>query len=350
MKDNRKAVHAVTEILLAAALIVAIFFLIRYMDVKDAKAAEAAAGTETQKWIEFPEDTPEVTLGSRTYVFSHPVKTYLLMGTDASGNEDAIGDEYQGSMADTLMLVMVDDEEKSYGILQLNRDTITDVPILQDDGTSYASAEEQLCTAHWYGKDKKASCENTVQAVSNMLGGLPIDGYYSLQMEAMPLLNEAVDGVTITFSENMTEIDPLMKKGATLTLTDEQAEALLHTRMGLEDDRNSERMRRQKLFMDGFMDKMKQKAVDTNFTIELYDRLHPYATEDININELSQMLKNMKGYTNKGTFTIDGTSKLGEKLGDGEKHWEFYMDEGSLDSTMCGLYPLVYQKEQEDGE
>ncbi len=346
MKDNKKVVHAVTELLLAAVLIVAIFFLIRYMDVKDAEAAETAASTETQQWIEFPEDTPEVKLGKRTYLFSHPVKTYLLMGTDASGNEDGIGDDYQGAMADTLILIMVDDEEKSYGLLQLNRDTITDVPILLHDGTSYASAEEQLCTAHWYGKDRKASCENTVQAVSNMLGGLPIDGYYCLQMGAMPLLNEAVDGVTITFPEDLTEIDPAMKKGATLTLTNAQAEALLHTRMGLKDDRNSERMNRQKLFMDGFMDKMKEKAVDTNFTIALYDRLHPYATEDININELSQMLKDIKNYTNKGAFTIDGTSELGEKLGDGEQHWEFYMDEGSLDSIMCGLYPLVYQKEK----
>lgn len=350
MEDNRKTVHAVTEILLAVVLIVAIFFLIRYMDIKDSKAAEAALENETQKWVEFPEDTPEITLGDRTYVFSHPVKSYLLMGTDASGNEDAVGDDYQGSMADTLMLIMVDDEEKSYGILQLNRDTITEVPLLQNDGTSYSSAEEQLCTAHWYGKDKKAGCENTVQAVSNMLGGLPIDGYYALQMEAMPLLNEAVDGVTITFPEDMTEIDPQMKEGATLTLSDKQAEALLHTRMGLKDDRNSERMKRQKLFMDAFMEKMKNKASDTNFTIALYDRLHPYATEDININELSNMLKDMKGYTDKGTFTIDGESKVGDILGDGLEHWEFYMNEGSLDSTMCGLYPLVYQKKQSDGE
>ena len=348
MKDKLKVVHVLPEILETVALVVAIFLLMRYMDIKDTQAAEAAkADTEAETWEEFPEDEIKISFGKKKkYFFEHPVKTYLLMGTDASGNEEGIGDDYQGSMADTLMLVMVDDEEQSYGILQLNRDTITEVPLLQADGTSYASTDEQLCTAHWYGKDKKAGCENTVQTVSDMLGGLPIDGYYALQMEAMPILNEAVDGVTVTFPEDMTEIDPKMKKGATLTLTDAQAEALLHTRMGLKDDRNSERMKRQKLFMDAFMEKARTKMSDTNFTIELYDKLHPYATADININELSKMLSNMNGYTNKGTFTIDGESKLGDTLGDGLEHWEFYMDKNSLETTMCELYPLVNKNDK----
>ena len=30
------------------------------------------------------------------------MKNYLIMGTDASGNEDAKGEAYQGSMADFL--------------------------------------------------------------------------------------------------------------------------------------------------------------------------------------------------------------------------------------------------------
>ena len=42
-------------------------------------------------------------------------------------------------------------------------------------------------------------------------------------MNAMSKLNEAVDGVKMTFTEDLTELDPQMKSGATLTLTDEQA-------------------------------------------------------------------------------------------------------------------------------
>lgn len=56
----------------------------------------------------------------------------------------------------------------------MNRDTITEVPMLLADGTANASAKMQLCTAHWYGKDKTASCENTVNTVSKMLGGVQL--------------------------------------------------------------------------------------------------------------------------------------------------------------------------------
>jgi hypothetical protein len=44
-----------------------------------------------------------------------------------------------------------------------------------------------------------------------------------------------------------------------------------------------------------------------------------------------------------GTF-CESTSKIGEKLHDGKKHWEFYMDEDSLETSMKQLYPLVQEK------
>ena len=217
--------------------------------------------------------------------------------------------------------------------------------MLLADGTANASAKMQLCTAHWYGKDKTASCENTVNTVSKMLGGVPIDGYYALQMEAMSLLNHEVGGVTVTLEDDMTSLDPEMKKGTTLTLTDHQAELLIQTRYAMDDDRNTERMRRQQIFMKAFMNKMKEKnAEDVNATIELYDRLRPYATENINMNELTTILQNMQGYSDKGIIIIDGESRIGEKLHDGEKHWEFYMDKDSLESAMKELYPLVQKK------
>lgn len=346
MREKNRAVQAVFEILLALIIIAAIYFVIRFLDQRDARTERLAKETETEyTWNDFPDETVKIKLGRKKYVFSHPVKTYLFMGTDKSGNEEGIGEDYQGSMADTLMLVVIDDQEKSYGVLQLNRDTVTEVPMLLHDGTAYASCDEQLCTAHWYGKDKKASCENTVNTVSKMLGGIPIDGYYALQMEAMPVLNHEVGGVTVTLEDDMTNLDPEMKKGATIKLTDKQAEILLHSRYDMKDDRNTERMRRQRLFLSAFLKTMKERnAQDVNNTIELYDRLREYATEGIDINELTSTLQSMNGYTDKGIITIDGESKIGTKLRDGKEHWEFYMDEDSLDSAMHTLYPLVLQK------
>lgn len=75
----------------------------------------------------------------------------------------------------------------------------------------------------------------------------------------MSLLNHEVGGVTVTLEDDMTSLDPEMKKGTTLTLTDHQAELLIQTRYAMDDDRNTERMRRQQIFMKAFMNKMKEK-------------------------------------------------------------------------------------------
>ena len=338
--------RAVIEIIIAVLVIIAVYFIIRGMDRHDVRIRQAATENEMQRvWKEFQEKPVSIKLHKKTWKFAHPVQTYLFIGTDKSGNEDAEGEEYHGSMADALMLVVVDKEEKTYGILQLNRDTITEVPMLLQDGSANASAQMQLCTAHCYGKDKAASCDNTVETVSKMLGGLPIDGYYALKMDAMPLLNHEVGGVTVTLEDDMTKLDPAMKKGTTLTLTDRQAELLMQSRYTMEDDRNTQRMRRQQIFLKAFMKKIKkQNAGDINATVKLYDRLRPYATTDIKMNDLTALLKDMQGYTDKGIITIDGTSKIGEKLHDGKKHWEFYMDEDSLETSMKQLYLLVQEK------
>lgn len=346
MNGKKKTMRAVIEIIIAVLVIIAVYFIIRGMDRHDVRIRQAATENETQRvWKEFQEKPVSIKLHKKIWKFAHPVQTYLFIGTDKSGNEDAEGEEYHGSMADALMLVVVDEEEKAYGILQLNRDTITEVPMLLQDGSANASAQMQLCTAHWYGKDKAASCDNTVETVSKMLGGLPIDGYYALKMDAMPLLNHEVGGVTVTLEDDMTKLDPAMKKGTTLTLTDRQAELLMQSRYTMEDDRNTQRMRRQQIFLKAFMKKIKkQNAGDVNATVKLYDRLRPYATTDIKMNDLTALLKDMQGYTDKGIITIDGTSKIGEKLHDGKKHWEFYMDEDSLETSMKQLYPLVQEK------
>lgn len=346
MNGKKKTMRAVIEIIIAVLVIIAVYFIIRGMDRHDVRIRQAATENEMQRvWKEFQEKPVSIKLHKKTWKFAHPVQTYLFIGTDKSGNEDAEGEEYHGSMADALMLVVVDKEEKTYGILQLNRDTITEVPMLLQDGSANASAQMQLCTAHWYGKDKAASCDNTVETVSKMLGGLPIDGYYALKMDAMPLLNHEVGGVTVTLEDDMTKLDPAMKKGTTLTLTDRQAELLMQSRYTMDDDRNTQRMRRQQIFLKAFMKKIKkQNAGDINATVKLYDRLRPYATTDIKMNDLTALLKDMQGYTDKGIITIDGTSKIGEKLHDGKKHWEFYMDEDSLETSMKQLYLLVQEK------
>lgn len=137
MNGKKKTMRAVIEIIIAVLVIIAVYFIIRGMDRHDVCIRQAATENEMQRvWKEFQEKPVSIKLHKKTWKFAHPVQTYLFIGTDKSGNEDAEGEEYHGSMADALMLVVVDEEEKAYGILQLNRDTITEVPMLLQDGSA----------------------------------------------------------------------------------------------------------------------------------------------------------------------------------------------------------------------
>ena len=89
------------------------------------------------------------------------------------------------------MLVIMDDETKEYSLLHLNRDTMTDITVLDITGLRKAgTVKAQLALSHTYGNGLHNSCLNTVDAVSTMLYGLRIDYYLSMTMDAAQILTD----------------------------------------------------------------------------------------------------------------------------------------------------------------
>jgi anionic cell wall polymer biosynthesis LytR-Cps2A-Psr (LCP) family protein len=332
------------QILIAGIAVVAAVILlyagVRLWETRDSRA-EAAKSAEEVQTEEQPVSKKKVKINGHKYTLEHKVKTYLIMGTDASGSEEASGEEYQGSMADFLLLLVIDDQEKSYGFIQLNRDTMTDVPLMNADGTANASAKIQLCTAHWYGGSKELSCENTANAVTDLIGGIPVNGYYALKMDAIGLFNHEVGGVTVTIEDDFTGEDESMYIGASVTLTDEQAELFTTARMGIGDGENVSRMRRQRAYMEAFFDKAGELAeADAQFAVTFLEDLEDYATTDIKPGVWANSVQKTQSYTSKGMFVPEGEAQLGQALGDGLDHTEFYMDPSSLEEILLALYPL----------
>lgn len=344
--NRRQKMKIAGQIGLVILGIVIVYLVIRVIDSK------VGIFDSDDEDLDYEEEQLPIEIDGQEYELAHDMKTYLIMGTDASGNEDAEDrDSYEGSMADFMLLVVIDDTDSTYRFIQLNRDTITEVPFLLKDGTSYASADIQMCCAHWYGGSKEESCENTVRTVSMFMKGIPIDGYYALQMEAMPELNHAVGGVTVTIEDDFTAIDPEMKPGATLKLSDEQAYTFVHSRMDVGDGENTSRMRRHREFMNALMDTAKKKAnEDKKFVNTLYSELADYSTTDMGSKTLSNIATKMNSYEYKGLVTPEGETKLGNALNDGLEHTEFYPDEEALITMIRDIYPLNEVPDTEDGE
>ena len=349
-KNDRKVLIRLLGLVLilcaAFCVIVGVLYLLdrRQSGTRQTSGEASAAGGKPDTEEDY---TGYLQLYGQDYLYSHDIATYLFLGTDASGHEDGNGDAYQGSMGDYINLLVVDKTDQTYASLLLNRDTMTDVQLLQKDGIVPESQVMQLCCAHWYGGDRQASCENMVQAVSQMLGGLWIDGYYAVSMKNIPQINALVGGVTLTVQGDFSRCDKSLVEGETVTLTDEQAYHYIHERINADDGENLSRMKRQRQYMEAFVAQAKEKMrQEPSFGVDAIDQLKGAATTDISGSRLSKLVRKLDTYQDLGVFQFDGETRIGQALDDGLDHTEFYPQETSVVGVMTQLYHLV----RDDGE
>lgn len=314
-------------------LIVVFGIAIRYIEnsIPEEEMRNEFLTEETlEKWQEEEREiVGTVKLNGKKFNYYDEIQTYLFIGTD------------NNSMADFLLLLVANKTDDTYGFIQLDRDTMTEVRLLAEDGTGESCADIQLCTAHWYGGSDEIRCENTVEAVSKLLGDVRIDGYYSLDMEEIATINEALGGVSVKLEEDFTYIHKKMKKGVEWTLSDEQAYAYIHDRYGVGDETNQSRMNRQRQYMKNAMLKVKEQSKeDANYIVSLYQKMEEKAVTTIKGKCISQMAKLMSGGSSKGIYCPEGKTKVGQALGDGISHVEFYPKKDSILQIMTELYDL----------
>lgn len=188
---------------------------------------------------------------------SSETTTILLIGYDhaAQGEVEELHGYSSGGQADFLLLVVLDHRFDRIHMLQIDRDTMTRVRVTDANGRQHDRSNLQICLAHAYGNTREQNNANTVLAVETLLGieaeddGAQIDWYMAMDISGISRLNDLMGGVRITFTEDMTDIDPAMKAGVTLTLTGDQAEAFCRARTGVGDQTNVSRMGRQRQYL-----------------------------------------------------------------------------------------------------
>ena len=285
-------------------------------------------------WHESGEEI-RLTIGEKKVTYTDAVDAYLVIGTDATGSNPDAQQGFNGNMADFLMLLLVNRTSGHYGFIQLDRDTMTNVPILDADGKEIGTSKEQLCIAHWYGQNEEQRNANTVTAVSRLLGGLPVKGYYTINMKDLDRVNHAVGGVEVKIEDDLTYIDPAMRLGAKVTLADDQVEKYLRARMSVGDGTNISRMRRQRQYMQNLYTLVTGRLKkNPNYINEIYNDLSEVVDSDLPASELSQLTAEIMEFENLGFKTIEGESKKGKAFYDEEVHAEFYPETESILRTL----------------
>lgn len=284
-----------------------------------------------------PERIRSLTYQNSEYPLKKQIQTILLIGTDNEGNEATVPEGftafYNYNQADFLMLLVLDQNTQSVEMIQINRDTMTDVPWLDVLGNYGGTNVEQLCLAFNSGSGGADSCMNTVDAVSSMMFDAPIDAYIQIPVSEIAAINDLVGGVYVTIEEDMTVVDPAFIPGATVLLKGKQAEAFVRSRMELEDDTNLARMRRQRVYLDGFQ-KSVQAAIhsDSMFLMNVLEQLGNYLQTNLTGDQLLDVLERMDTYKVAPIRVPEGT------LETSGEYYEFYVDETSLWEHVKAVY------------
>ena len=121
----------------------------------------------------------------KTYVYNDGIETVLIVGLDAFG-KTVENDSYNNDrQADFLVLLVLDRSNSTCSAIHINRDTMTEVPILGITGQQVATTNQQISLSHTYGNGGLDSCHNVAVAVSRMMYDIPIDSYVSMTMDGI---------------------------------------------------------------------------------------------------------------------------------------------------------------------
>lgn len=263
------------------------------------------------------------------------IQTYLFIGEDARGKKQRKAEGDGTGQSDVLELLVIDTKNNTYHKLPINRDTLTDVKSLDDDGSYLATTKVQIALAHANGDGMELSCENTVDAVSNMLYGIRIDGYICLDIDAIKVLNHLAGGVPVTIEDDFSQSDKSLVKGKTITLSDDQAMHYVHDRMNVGDGTNECRMRRQKAYIDALFPLYKAKLqADSGFINDFYNDLSDYMVTDMSVGEMGNVANMILNSEDKGELSIKGTNAVNKET----KYNEFTMDETSRGDVAMELF------------
>lgn len=279
----------------------------------------------------FAVTTKTITRDGVKYFPRQDINVILIMGIGQDGPVQASPEPNHGNAADMVTLMIFDETNQVCTLLNVNRDSMVLMPMLDDRGMENGSWFGQLCYSHTYGTGVEDSCENTRKTVSKLFSGIRIDYYVSLHMDVVAILNDAVGGVTVNIVDDFSQIDPELTMGS-FTLRGEQALTFVRSRYYVGEHLNLNRIERQKEYMEKFLETFRKRSVDESFILSTYEQAAPYIVSDLPISTLVSMVQRYQDYEIAEPLSLEGENVLGEE------YYEFYPDAAKLEELTLQLF------------
>ena len=338
-RKNRweKAKRALTGAGVVAIAAAAVLTARMYQEKKETMAQIAAKTDSAEKPTTNRWAADTVEFNGKKYRRNTYVKAILCIGVDRSGSMEETTTAGSGGQADGLFLIAQDTARNSVKLLLIPRDTMTDITLTDLSGNVLGTNVQHLTLAYSFGDGREKSCEYTKKAVSDLLGGLTIDRYMAIDMDAIRVLNDGVGGVTVTVEDEGLETrDPALYKGATVTLMGKQAEDFVRYRDVTQDNTAVYRMNRHKQYMEAFFSALKSQAsANDGIVANLLDSVQNYMVTDMPKDEYLKSALDVLNTQDLGAgdfYTLPGSGKATDRFD------EYYVDAAGAQAQVLELF------------
>ena len=297
MKNKKNGYGILTAVILVAVIAIGVFIVLGFMDKKETENQKTLTTTDTP--AENPIETEssvekvtgkEITYKGKNYTYNSDIRNILFLGVDKKEEMQIQEYEGRGGQSDCIILLSLNTKEKTAFMLNISRDSMTDIDIYGAGGDFVATEKAQIALQYAYGDGEKKSCWLTKKAVANLLNDIPIHSCLALNIDGISTINDVLGGVKITVPEDYTFIDPAFVKGETLTLSGSQAERYVRYRDINELGSNNGRMVRQNQFLRALVSLLKEKLSENSSYVDaLLKAGKSFMTTDMTVDEMKEL-------------------------------------------------------------
>lgn len=305
-------------VILLAAAAAGIGLWLFFGNEKDRAPETDAAGGDSS--------SPDVVWQGRGYNYNDHLSNFLFIGVDNREKEAAEAGSADAGQADAVYLVSWDRVSGDTAVITIPRDTMTRIEVLGPGGDSLGKTEDHISLSYAYGDGGYKSCELTKEAVSELFYGLSIQGYCSINMDAIPVLTESVGGVTVTVpNDSLEAVDASFAEGAQVTLDGSSTETFVRYRDITVSQSAISRTQRQQEYIRAFGDAAQKAYADSpEFVTELYEALEPYMVTNIGNDQFANILASLTSGGSTQNWTVPGEAAAGETYD------EYHVDDDAL--------------------
>ena len=264
------------------------------------------------------------------YEFKKDVTTILLMGVDSRSKEASEGEFGGSNQSDMNVLAVLDPETRQITLINISRDSMVEMEVLDAQGNSSGTAKAQLALAYSYGDGGDVSCRLTRDAVSGLFYDLPIHAYASIYLNGIADLVGEIGGVTVNALDTFGEF----RQGVDAQLTSYNTESYIRYREHTVDG-NNQRMERQKQVLMAMAKTMLSRVREKPISeLTIYNAVQRNVTTDLNTGSILYLARTAAGmHMNESVLKVQGESVLGEG-----SHAEYNVDETALYEMILSVF------------